>query len=244
MQKLCADGFDPQRIPKDLLIWMLSYAAENTFNIALVCVLFSKIVKMQRYWEPLVRSRLTEKLGEELNIKRIAQVNVFCTAPYDILIGQIPPLTLRQQVGWIFAHSQVVFTIKDPSVYHNNPYVTFMFYDKMNGRGIKWLVNPTDVTDFALEFGCYFDFEYIHEGTYLRWFPFHRTLRKQLRKAYSPVVTATVLNEIWDPTRKQVWRGNAKYLCDSFTLQGHLVPNGDDLSGKWYYLYESEKSAN
>ena len=102
MQKESPAGFDPQRFPKDLLILMLSYAAENTCAIALVCKLWSHIVVLERYWHHLVDKRLKDKLKGMIDEKRMANINVFSNAPYDIKMGQIRPLTLRERLGWMF----------------------------------------------------------------------------------------------------------------------------------------------
>ena len=109
MQKQHQNGFDPQRIPKDILIEILSRRAEDAFNIALVCRVWSQLVKLERYWRGLVQLKLKSILGGIIDEERLKCVDVFCNAPYDLLVGQIQPLSLRQRVGWMFPQSQVTY---------------------------------------------------------------------------------------------------------------------------------------
>jgi len=237
------DGFDSQRIPKDLLIEILSYAAENTYNIALVCRAWSQLVKQERhrrrYWIRLVHFKLNKLIGGHIDKKRLALIDVFCNAPYDLHLGQIEPLSLRHRVGWMFSKGGVVCHFAEMHSYIDYQY--FLFYDKITGDGMRWIWEDKCDVEFAVEFGTY---DIVHSpkypqtfgGKYIRWFPLHPTLHKRLQ-----LEGHRNIYEIWDANRNQMWRGPAYSVQDTVTLEKYMVPlfgplESHDTPGVWYYL--------
>jgi len=239
MQKLGV-GFDPQRIPKDLLIEILSYAAENTYNIAPVCRVWSQLVKLERYWTRLVHSKLKQIIGANIDKERLAFIDVFCDAPYDLMLGQIQPLSFRQRIEWMFPTNQNMkhhYRVMACGVYH-----CFTLCDGGTGCGMRWIWDKKQRTDFAVEFGTYNIKSRrnvpVHGTTYIRWFPLHPTLHKQLRTSKSETGKREYVHEIWDAERKQMWRGPARTYIDPLTQDCSKTPleNSGTLAGVWYGL--------
>jgi len=246
MQKLNVGDFDPQRLPKDILIEILSRTARDTWSIALVCKLWSELVKLERYWYKLVYAKIAAIIGDQIDKERLGLIDVFCTAPYDLHISQIEPFSFRQRLEWMFSSKleqvEPVTRVRHQCAKLNASYHSFVLVDSGSGKGIAWIWDKTDRTDFAVEFGYYYyagddrHYEYA-DNTYLRWFPIHPTLHKRIQKPGPKYIY-----EIWDPDRKKMWRGRAMTMINAVTKAKNKVPPedaydfGESGVGVWYDL--------
>ena len=236
MQKNNPNGSDPNRFPKDLLILMLSYAAEHTFRIAPVCKMWSEIVKLQPYWHRFVQKRLRKILHGLIDDERFKAIDIFINPPYDMEVKEIPFLTMRQRLGWMFNCHIVSFAM----VAHKQGYNHFHFRDTqflgMRGLGMRWVWHETHHNDFAVEFGFFGDDGYHQDSCkqHFSWFPLHPTLNKRFWVSRS---FKNDYYELWEPVSKRFWRGPVKFQSKS------LIPDeGNEYShGKWYSMEDFVK---
>ena len=114
--------------------------------------------------------------------------------------------------------------------------VSFFLLDRVSGDGMCWLWDRKYRTDFAIEFGQYnvarLEYHHHNDNIYVRWFPLHSTLHKRIHITGHKGCHEFIY-EIWDPNRKQMWRGQAETVYSG--LEKGKVPSESE-GGVWYYL--------